>query len=148
MRPIMLALSTFRKSDEAIRLAIEKAREGKNLIVLFVVDVNLARYLIGADLSLFPELRESCEEEALKKYRKSGEELVKSIVQKSQQYGIEVKTKIETGRFALTCLEVVKQENPECIVTTRSRRPEWVKRFFGSPVDYLIANAGCSVIEA
>jgi hypothetical protein len=70
MRPIILALSTFRKSDEAIRLAIEKAKEGKNLIVLFVVDVNLARYLIGADLSLFPELRESCEEEVLKKYRK------------------------------------------------------------------------------
>jgi len=65
MRPIMLALSTFRKSDEAIRLAIEKAQRGKNLVVFFVVDVNLARYLIGADLGLFPELQESYEEEVL-----------------------------------------------------------------------------------
>ncbi len=148
MRPIMLALSTFRQSNEAIRLAIEKAKEGKNLMVFFVADVNLARYLIGTDLGLFPELRESYEEEVLEKHRKSGEEIVKSITQKAEQYGIEVKTKVEIGRFALKCLEVVRQENPEVIITTRSRRPEWVKKFFGSPVDYLIANAGCPVIEA
>jgi len=144
----MLALSTFRHSNEAIRLAIEKAKEGKNLMVFFVADVNLARYLIGTDLGLFPELRESYEEEVLKKHRKSGEEIVKSITQKAEQYGIEVKTKVEIGRFALKCLEVVRQENPEVIITTRSKRPEWVRNFFGSPVDYLIANAGCPVIEA
>jgi len=148
MRPIMLALSTFRKSDEAIPLAIEKAKKGKNLVVFFVVDVNLARYLIGADLSLFPELRESYEKEVLEKHKKSGKEIVKSIAQKAEQYGIKVKTKVEIGRFAFKCLEAVKQENPEFIIITRSKRPEWVKRFFGSPVDYLIANVECTVIEA
>lgn len=144
----MLALSTFRRSDEAIRLAIEKAKKGKHLIVFFVVDVNLARYLIGTDLSLFPELRKSCEAEILEKNKKSGEEIVKSIAQKAERYGIKVKTKVEIGRFALKCLEVVKQETPELIITTRSKRPEWVRKFFGSPVDYLIANVGCSLIEA
>jgi nucleotide-binding universal stress UspA family protein len=148
MRPIMLALSTFRKSGGAIRLAIEKAKKGKHLIVFFVVDVNLARYLIGTDLSLFPELQASCEEEVLERHKKSGEEIVKSIAQEAEQYGIKVKTMVEIGRFALKCLEAVKQETPELIITTRSKRPEWVKKFFGSPVDYLIANAGCSVIEA
>jgi nucleotide-binding universal stress UspA family protein len=143
----MLALSTFRKSDEAIQLAIEKAKGGKNLIVLFVADVNLARYLIGSDLALFPELRESCEEAVLEIHRKSGEEIVKSIAQKGGRYGIETKTKVEIGRFAIKCLEVVRQENPELIITTRTKRPEWVKKFFGSPVDFLIANAGCPVIE-
>ena len=149
----MLALSTFRRSDEAIRLAIEKAKKGKNLIVFFVVDVNLvnvnlALYLMGTDLSLFPGLRESCEKEILEKHKKSGEEVVKSIAQRAEQHGIKVKTKVETGRFALECLKITKHENPELIIATRSRRPEWVKKFFGSPVDYLIADVGCSVIEA
>ena len=148
MRPIMLALSTFRRFDEAIRLAIEKAKKGKNLIVYFVVDVNLAWYLTGTDLSLFPGLRESCEEEILEKHKESGEEIVRSIAQRAEQYGIKVKTKVEIGRFALKCLEVVKQENPELIITTRSKRPEWARKFFGSPVDYLIAGVRCSVIEA
>jgi len=151
MGPIMLALSalsTFRRFEEAIRLAIEKAEQGKNLIVFFVVDVNLAWYLIGTDLSLFPELRESCEEEILEKHKKSAEEIVKLIAQRAEHYGIKVKTKVEIGRFALKCLEVVKQEHPELIITTRSKRPEWARKFFGSPVDYLIASAGCSVIEA
>jgi nucleotide-binding universal stress UspA family protein len=32
------------------------------------------------------------------------------------------------------------------IITTRSKRPEWVRRFFGSPVDDLIRKAGCPVV--
>lgn len=147
-RPIMLALSTFRKSDEAIRVAIEKAGKEKNLIVFFVVDVNLARYLIGTDVGLLPGLRESYEEEVLEQHQKSGREIVKSIAQQAEQYGIKVRTKVEIGRFAFKCLEAVKRENPEMIITTRSKRPEWVKKFFGSPVDYLMANAACAVIEA
>jgi len=50
MRPVLLALSTFRQSPEAVALAIEKAREPGKLIVVYVVDVNLARYFIGTDV--------------------------------------------------------------------------------------------------
>jgi nucleotide-binding universal stress UspA family protein len=148
MRPVMLALSTFRTSDEAIRLAIEKAKKGRNLFVFFVVDINPAGYLIGTDLGLLPKLRHSYEEEVLERHKKSGEELAKLIARKAARYGIKAKIKVEIGRFSFRCRELAKQESPELIVTTRSKRPEWVRKLFGSPLDYLIANVKCPVIEA
>ena len=148
MKLIMLALSTFRQSEKAIELAIEKTKEGKSLIVVFVVDVNLARYLVGVNLGLYPELKERCEEELLMKHRNLATEKLSSIVRTAEDRGINIRTHISTGRFAIECLEIVSKESPELIITTRSTRPAWVKRFFGSPVDYLIANAGCPVIEA
>ena len=144
----MLALSTFRQSKKAIDLALAKAKEGKNLTIVFVVDVNLARYFIGTDVGIYPALKEKCEEEVLQQHRDQAEEEVSVIVKIAEDYGINVKTYISTGRFALECLEIIKKERPELVITTRSERPNWVKRFFGSPVDYLIANAGCPVMEA
>ena len=48
MKPVLLALSTFRQSELAIKNTIDLAKKkGRNLSVVFVVDVNLARYFIG-----------------------------------------------------------------------------------------------------
>lgn len=143
----MLALSTFRRSDSAVELAIEKAAETKTLVVAFVVDVNVARYLVGTDVGLFPDLRDRCEEEFLKQNRELAEEGVKRITETAEKRGITVRTYVGIGRFALECMKVIEKERPEVVVTTRSKRPAWARRFFGSPVDYLIANAGCPVIE-
>ena len=148
MGPIMLALSTFRQSDRAVELAVEKAKEGRLLVIVFVVDVNLARYLVGADLGLYPKLKEEYQEELLKEHQRLAEEKVNSIAKTADDLGISVRMYISTGRFALECLEAVEKEKPGLIITTRSRRPAWVKKLFGSPVDHLIANSGCPVVEA
>lgn len=148
MKKVMLALSTFRQSEAAVRVAIEKAKEGKHLVVVFVVDVNVARYLVGTDAGLYPGLTEKCEEDFLREHRERAEEKVKSIAKAARECGVTAKAYVSTGRFGLECMKVVREEEPELIVTTRSKRPAWVRRFFGSPVDYLVANAGCSVLEA
>ena len=93
-------------------------------------------------------LRETCESEMLEKAEKEGREHVATIAKKAEKEGIEVKTFVQLGRFAVVCLDVVHQVRPSLIVTTRSRRPEWVKKFFGAPVDELIAKAGCPVVTA
>lgn len=148
MSPVMLALSTFRQSDEAVNLAIKKAKEGRSLTVVYVVDINIERYLMGSKIGFWPGLKERCKAEILKEYEEQARKHVALIVEMAKRYGIDVKTYVRTGRFAFECLEVVRTETPELIVTTRSKRPKWVKRLFGSPVDYLIANAKCPVVEA
>ncbi len=142
---VMLALSTFRQSEKAIDTAINESRGGKKLMIVYVADVNLARYFADVDHGFYPELRETCESDLLKKHEEAGREYVAAVVERAKKEGIEVKTHIEVGRFALVCLDVVRQVKPSQIVTTRTKRPEWVKRFFGAPVDDLIAKAGCPV---
>ncbi len=143
---VMLALSTFRRSEKALEVAIEKSRENKKLMAVYVVDINVARYLVGLEEEFYLGLRDICEEEMLEKASKEGREHVATIAEKAEKLGIRVKTLVQRGRFALVCLDVVKEVRPSLIVTTRSRRPEWVKQFFGAPVDELIAKAGCPVI--
>jgi nucleotide-binding universal stress UspA family protein len=142
---VMLALSSFRKSEKAIDLAMEKSREVKKLSIVYVADVNLARYLIGAEHGLFAELRDSCEEDLLEQHEKTGWDYVAVIAEKAYREGIEVKTHVEVGRFGVVCLEAARIDKPSWIVTTRSKRPDWVKRFFGAPVDDLITKAECPV---
>jgi nucleotide-binding universal stress UspA family protein len=142
---VMLALSTFRQSEKAIDTAIEESRNVKKLMIVYVADVNLARYLVDVDHGMIPELREACETDLLKKHEETGREYIATISQRATKEGIEVKTHIAVGRFALVCLDVVQEVKPSLIVTTRSRRPEWVRKFFGAPVDDLIAKAGCPV---
>ena len=153
MKPVMLALSTFRQSENAIQLAIEKAKISKNLVVAYVVDENLARYLLGADADLALAMKEKGEREIreaeiLEDYRRQGEERVALIEEAAKKFGINVKRYIDVARFGIKCVEIAKAEDPELIITTRTKRPQWVKKIFGSPVDYLIEHAGCKIIEA
>ena len=145
---VMLALSTFRRSDEAVDLALEKAAGGGDLIIVYVADVNLARYFIGTDLGFYPELKKRYEEELLREHEQKGVEVVGCIGKRAEGLRIVARTYVRIGRFASECMKVIAKEKPGLIITTRSRRPAWVKRFFGSPVDYLVAHAGCLVIEA
>ena len=145
-KPILLALSTFRQSDAAVNLAIEKAKPNRDLVIVYVVDVNLARYLIGVDIA--PQIKQKCEADLLADHKEQGRKNLEAIEQLARQQGLQTRSYLTVGRFALECLPLIAKENPELVVTTRSKRPAWVKRMFGSPVDYLIAHAGRPVIEA
>ncbi len=142
---VMLALSTFRQSEKAIDTAIEKARDVKKLAVVYVANVNLARYFVDVEPGFFGELREICEEDLLKQHEQTGRKHVAAITARAEKEGIEVQSYSQIGRFAVVCLDIVERVNPSLIVTTRSKRPEWVKKFFGAPVEDLIENAGCPV---
>jgi hypothetical protein len=55
---VMLALSTFRRSEKAVALAVEKCREIKNLIIVYVIDINFARYIVDAEEEFLIGLKE------------------------------------------------------------------------------------------
>jgi len=143
---VMLALSTFRKSEKAVDTAIQKAKSTGKLFLVFVADVNLARYFVGAEHGLSPHLKDTCEADLLKLHEKEGRERVEEIAAKARSEGLEIKAVVEVGRFANICLDLVNREKPSLIVTTRSQRPDWVKRFFGAPVSELVEKAGCPVL--
>ena len=145
---MMLALSTFRRSEKAIEVALEKSRETKKLMVVYVVDIDVARYFVGVEDEVSIKYRETCESEMLEKAEKEAREHVATIAKRAEKEGIEVKTLVQLGQFAVVSLDAVNRLRPSLIVTTRSRRPEWVKKFFGAPVDELIAKAGCPVVTA
>ena len=141
---VMLALSTFRKSEAAVQTAIEKAKITRKLFVAFIADMNLARYYIATEVS--PRDKEMYEAEILKLDEKEGLAKVKKIAATACLEGIEMNSLVTIGRFGIVCLDVVKKEKPSLIVTTRSNRPEWVKKIFGSPVNELVDKAGCPVL--
>lgn len=148
MKTVLLALSTFRKSERAVETALVEARRSGRLTVLHVVDKNLARYLLGMNLAAFPEAKERCEADILKDKEDEGRRLVAAIASRAADMGIDTKAKVVVGRFAQECLKAVEEDDPELVVTTRSQRPAWVKRLFGSPVDEVVRRAGRPVIEA
>jgi nucleotide-binding universal stress UspA family protein len=146
--PVMLALSTFRRSDEAVRIALDRAAECGRLIVLYVADVNLARYMVGTDIGLSSGLERQCEEEVVAEHERDGQRHVAEIEELAREAGIAVDSDVRIGRFGLVVMEIARRERPSLIVTTRSERPAWVRRFFGSPVDHIMATAECPVIES
>ncbi len=147
MQPVMLALSTFRQSEMAISKALEEAKKTKNLLIVYVVDINLERYLIESDSFITPGLEKRAREELLAEYQQRGKRYAENIEREARKEDISVKLVFEMGRFGIVCVDIMKKENPKMIRTTRSKRPEWVKKIFGSPVTYLIENAPCPVIE-
>ncbi|MGO9312851.1 MAG: universal stress protein [Syntrophobacteraceae bacterium] len=141
---VMLALSTFRKSEVAVHTAMQNAKRTRKLCVVFVADLNLAGYFIATEIP--PAYKEMYEAEILKLDERVGLAHVEEIGAEARREGIEMKAVVKIGRFAVVCLDLVKEEKPSMIVTTRSQRPEWVRRLFGSPVDALIEKAGCPVL--
>jgi nucleotide-binding universal stress UspA family protein len=146
--PVLLALSTFRHSDAAVDRALQEARAVGRIVVLFVADRNLARYMVGTDLGYFPDMERTCEEEVLRENEQKARAAAEAIAARAAGAGLRVSTEVCIGRFGIECMRVVERDRPRMVVTTRSRRPAWVRRFFGSPVDYVIDHAGCPVIEA
>ncbi len=144
--PVMLALSTFRRSQAAVDLALEMAQRSGSLIIVWVADINLARYLLGGE-GVAHDLAVISEEEMLARHERENREQAEKVAKAAQARGVRVETMLRRGRFAVICREALAAFRPALVVTTRSQRPEWMRRFFGSPVEELIRCATCPVAE-
>jgi len=146
--PVMLALSTFKHSDRAIDTALGKASQCKRLVIVYGRNVNLGLYFMESGVGIYPELKEQCEKELLAEFEQQWKEKAETIASRARTQDIKVVTYVRAGCFTSLCLEVIEKEKPFLVVTTRYRRPAWVKSLFAPPVDYLLSHAGCPVIEA
>ena len=66
-------------------------------MVVYVADINLARYFVDVDLGLLGDLQESCESDALQQPEKENLKHVATIAEKAGKDGTEVKTHVEIG---------------------------------------------------
>jgi len=148
MKPILLALSTFRQSDILVQKTIELARqEEKNVLVLFVVDINLERYLINSQTIAGTHFRQTCQKELLAEYQEMADAKVKAIASQANEAGVPCETIVVTGRFGVETVNIISEKKPGKVILTRSKRPRWMRQLFGSPVDYIIKHATCPVLE-
>lgn len=148
MKPILLALSTFRQSDSLVQKTIQLAKqEGRQLVVLFVVDINVTRYLVDSQTIPGTHFRQECREEMLAEYKEMADAKIKAIASQANDAGVPCETIVVTGRFGIETINMIRERNPEKVTLTRSRRPRWMRQLFGSPVDYITEHATCPVFE-
>lgn len=143
---ILLSLSSFRFSEKAVETAFDLADQNSELCVLWVIDVNLSRYLVGLDSGLSYESKEMFYHELHEKFLQIANGNLEKIIEKAQDFKINITTEVVIGRFAIESLRVAHQKKPMIIVTTRSNRAQWLIDRFGSPVKVLTEQSDCPVI--
>ena len=137
-RNILLALSSFRFTEAEVELALKRCKEAEaQLQVLFVVDVNLARYFSNIGPMAGSSLREQLEDGIRDELRQKAQAILNQVCEHSKAADVKCNGVMRTGRFAEEVVKFVQAETPERIIVTRAHRPEWLRRLFGSPVDTL-----------
>ena len=141
---ILLALSSFRYKEEEVEHALSLCQEHEaRLVVVFVVDVNLAHYLSGSGAVAGSSLREDLERGIVAEYQGRAEGVLARVCAAAAARGVECESVLRTGSFAEEVKAVLARCGPRVIVVTRAQRPEWLRRLFGSPVDSLCDEPGC-----
>lgn len=142
---VLLALSSFRHNEQQIQYALDLCRqEGAELLTLFVVDVNLARYFAGTGVMAGTSLREQMEQGLMDDQVRQAQDVIDRVRQLAAEQEVSCRSVLKVGRFAVEARALVAAEGPQVMVVTRARRPEWLRKLFGSPVDSLRKDAGGS----
>lgn len=142
-KPVLLALSSFRRTDEEIEHALAVCVErGRPLLVAFIVDVNLARYFAGSGVMAGTSLRKEMENGILAEHTRKAHEVLERVSGLAADRGIACDTRLSVGRFAAEIEAIAVDAAPELIIVTRAKRAGWLRGLFGSPIDRLRSDLG------
>ena len=137
-RVVLLALSSFRFSEAEVERALARCREdGARLRVLYVVDVNIARYFSESGVMAGTTLREQLEAGAFEELQVRAQAILDEVCSRVSETDVTCEGVLRVGRFAEEVTALVRAERPQVVIATRAQRPEWLRRLFGSPVDRL-----------
>lgn len=144
MKSILLALSSFRFSKDAIDLAIRLSEKHNHLIICYFTDENIYRYVEDVPF----DMREGALQELREHFVMLNALQAKKVEEEAKRRGIEnIEIISDIGRFADLVLDIDKKINAEYIITTRSSRSRLMRRIFGSPIDRIKNEASCKVLE-
>ncbi len=137
-KPVLLALSSFRWAEGEIEQALAECEQtGVRLHAVFVVDVNLSRYFANSGVMAGTSLRAEMEKGLLDEHRRQAQEILDRVAAMAGKRGVECLSELRVGRFAEEVRAAASEIGPGVLIMTRARRPEWLRRLFGSPVDRL-----------
>lgn len=142
-QPIMLALSTFRHSEDAIEI-IKNLGSKNHLVICYFTDQNVHRYR--------PQVPFTCGQDEIQRIidqdRLENAYRIEEIVEIAKLNGIKnIQTYSGIGRFAEMVMEIIRKENPSLVLTTRSERSKILRWIFGSPIDKIRKQSSCKVVE-
>jgi len=145
--PVMLVLFSDRNPDRAVELAFEKAKNSGELVLVYVIDDNLAPYFVGTDAGLYPALKEICEQDLLKKYRQEAADQIDRIVQRARTRGIRIKKHLLTKSAYQKNTTLIQDEKPALIISDEKKKRFGLKLFLREPIINLLKNTGVPVIN-
>ncbi|NSW55005.1 MAG: universal stress protein [Armatimonadetes bacterium] len=137
-KPVLLALSTFRRDIAEIEEALATCEEtNAPLVAVFVVDINLARYFADSGVMAGTSLREEMEKGIMDEHKAEAQEALDLVAKLAAERNLPCRTEMRVGRFAVEVRDLVEQIDPAVLILTRAGRPDWLRKLFGSPVDRL-----------
>lgn len=145
--PVMLVLFSDKKADKAIALAFKKAEKSKTLILVYVIDDNLAPYFVGTDAGLYPALKEICERDLLEKYWQEAVAKMDQLAQSAKTLGIQVRKHILTKSDYQKDSDLFRAEKPALIISGESRKGFGLKSLMRQPEIQTFKNTGIPVIN-
>jgi nucleotide-binding universal stress UspA family protein len=135
-KPILLILTTERKSMAGVQKAMEKAlRKDEELLILFILDQKLSEAAITAmtESGWLEEFYNVIQRE----YLIQGNALIDHIKELCQKQGVRCRGILREGDFLEETLRILDEEGIDEIVAIRRKRSSVSRFFFGSAVEDL-----------
>lgn len=151
--PILLILTTDRKSRLGVRKAMGKALEkDEDLLVLYIVDPKLSEETVTTMTEsgwLGGKASERLVKTFQREYCLQGQEMIRNIKELCRMHGIRCRGFHRSGDFLEETLRVVREEGVDEIVAIRRKRSNFSRFFFGSAVAELSekANREIEIVE-
>lgn len=149
MKKFLLALSTTQQSKEAIRYALDLAKQKKaDLIVLFILDSNVPATIFEklTDIGFIGERPSAELKDAISnEYIEQAKQVVEDIKKQAEASEVKCETHIEEGDFIDKSLEAIGRFAADMIILNRTRRSAFSRLFLGSGVDRLLRQAPCEI---
>jgi nucleotide-binding universal stress UspA family protein len=140
-KPILLILTTDRKSMLGVQKAMEKAlNKDEELLVLYIHDLKLSEAAVTSMTEsgwLGGRASEELYDTIQREYLIQGNALIDHIKQLCQEQGVSCRGILRGGDFLEETLRVLDEEGVDEIVAIRRKRSNVSRFFFGSAVEDL-----------
>lgn len=140
-KPILLILTTERKSMAGVQKAMEKAlRKDEELLILFILDRKLSEAAITSMTEsgwLGGRASEELYNVIQREYLIQGNALIDHIKELCQKQGVRCRGILREGDFLEETIRILDEEGIDEIVAIRRRRSNVSRFFFGSAVEDL-----------